>query len=74
VATHLPAIREYAGDVACFIEKNDVGAAVEQLLQLCKDKTQREELGLKARHRITNHFSWGKIAQIYTKLYADFLF
>jgi glycosyltransferase involved in cell wall biosynthesis len=70
VATDLPAIREYAGSAARFVEKGSVDAAVAEILRLIPAKKERGALGEQARQRMVSAFSWNTIAQQYLNLYA----
>lgn len=70
VVTDLPAAREYAGDAACFIEKGSVDSAADALLRMRANKTDREELGRKARERMENQYSWAAVVRQYLDLYA----
>jgi len=71
VATDLPAIREYAGDAVRFIEKGEVDAAVDAIIELRRAGDERELMGRQARIRMENQFSWRHIAKQYLHLYAE---
>jgi glycosyltransferase involved in cell wall biosynthesis len=71
LATDLPAIREYAGDAARFVQKDDADAAAQALLNLYAHPELRDALSCQARTRMVAKYGWGQIAQQHLSLYED---
>lgn len=73
VATDLPAVRWYLGDVAgALVENHDITACAAQIVQLVDNPSRRIAVGQRARQRAIREFSWAVIAQRHRELYAKF--
>ena len=73
LVTDLPAIREYAGEAARLVERNDTDAIIHQMLHLRAHPDIRDELGRAARLRMERKYSWEHIVQRHLNLYSDLL-
>lgn len=71
LATDLPAIREYAGDAACFVPRGDADGAAHQIIRLRTNPDLRNELGRAARIRMESGFCWKHIAARHIDLYEN---
>jgi len=73
LVTDLPAIREYAGEAACLVQKNDADAVVHKLLNLRDNPRVRDELGRFARVRMEREYRWEHIVHRHLDLYSDLM-
>lgn len=67
------ALPEVVGDAGVLFPAKDVDALVAALDQLLKDPERRAELGVRAKQRIEEHFSWRVCAQQMTDYYRQVL-
>ncbi len=51
----------------------DIDALRSHIRRLLEDSAKRKQLGLGARKRIEEHFSWTKVAKMYQELFDEFL-
>jgi glycosyltransferase involved in cell wall biosynthesis len=71
ITTNVTGCPEVVGDTALLVKpknSDDIGCA---LMELINDDKLRNDLGIKARKRVLENFTWGQIAQNYINLYEQ---
>jgi len=63
ITSNISAIPEVVGDAGILVEPRSSEAIANAILKLIKDEDLRVELGKKARKRIKENFTWGKVTE-----------
>jgi glycosyltransferase involved in cell wall biosynthesis len=64
---------EVVGETGLLVPPEDTNAIKAQLLKLIHDRDLCRELGMQARKRVEQEFTWGPVARKYVSLYKEVL-
>ena len=75
VASRLQGIQEAVtpGENGILLQWDDNRAFIETLLDLIEDPERRKTLGEKARRHVIEHYSWDKIAGLYSEVFSELI-